>query len=253
MARQYTKERILDYLDNCVVYNPGCFFMDLEHAYFYSANSRLSLFADDMNWAIVFEKSGYANRTFEIQLELNYFGNRLLNLEAGGQYSHFPYNSRYFSLVTDDALEEVSEDFEMVSPSATRVKLRDEYVAIPNRKEDYLEYVPDILTRDYPEVVSLEDLGRYLAFEYEGLCRATQEELRTSLPLDLPFLMHIDEWHHRAYHNYSPDESATGARPSSYETFPLIADVLISGDPALYRPTLPPTNHWRNWPEAGSL
>lgn len=36
--------------------------MDLEHPYFYTANSRLSLFADDANRTIVFEKSGYANR-----------------------------------------------------------------------------------------------------------------------------------------------------------------------------------------------
>jgi hypothetical protein len=63
--------------------------------------------------------------------------------------------------------------------------------------------------------------------------------------------MQIDEWHHRMYDNYH--KGSLGDKPSSYETFPLIAKVLVSGDPAHYQPTLPPTNHWRNWPEAGGL
>jgi len=46
LARRYTERDVLDYLDNCVVCNPGCFFMDLEHGYF--------PFTDDANWAAVF-------------------------------------------------------------------------------------------------------------------------------------------------------------------------------------------------------
>ncbi len=113
---------------------------------------------------------------------------------------------------------------------------------------------PRILTRDHPGEVTFEDLGRYLTFEHEELCRATLEELRTCLPGDLPFLTHIDEWHHRTY-GYAPDVDPPiiGDKPTSYETFPLIAEVLVSGDPSRYRPTLAPTNHWSNWPEAGAL
>ena len=62
------------------MYNPGCFLMDLEHPYSYTANSRLSLFAGDANRAIVFEKSGYANRAGEIEPELNLFGSDPRNL-----------------------------------------------------------------------------------------------------------------------------------------------------------------------------
>ncbi len=116
--------------------------MDLEHPYFYTANSRLSLFADDENWAIVFEKSGYANRGGRIELELNFFGNKLRNLKPGGLYNHFTYNSRYFTLVDADALEEIAADFEVVSPSARRVKVRDRYVELPSRKEGYEKWVP---------------------------------------------------------------------------------------------------------------
>jgi hypothetical protein len=65
-------------------------------------------------------------------------------------------------LVAADALDEVSENFEEASPSATRVKVRDRYVELPPRKEDFAEW---ILTRDYPEPVTFADLSRYLAYE----------------------------------------------------------------------------------------
>ena len=153
--------------------------MDLEHGYFHTANSPLSFFADDANWAIVFEKSGYANRAGMIELELNYFDKRLRNLKPGGLYHHFTYNSKYLPLVDCDELEEIAVDFEIVSPSATHVKVRDQYVRMPSRKEEYQKWVPDILTREYPEAVTFEGLVRYLTFEYEQLCRATLGELNS--------------------------------------------------------------------------
>lgn len=42
-------------------------------------------------------------------------------------------------------------------------------------------------------------------------------------------------------------------RPSAYETWQLIAKVIITGDTTLYSPTLQPTSHWKNWPDAGTM
>jgi len=42
-------------------------------------------------------------------------------------------------------------------------------------------------------------------------------------------------------------------RPGSYETWQLIAKVLVTGDTSIYKPKLAPTSHWRNWPDAGSM
>lgn len=42
-------------------------------------------------------------------------------------------------------------------------------------------------------------------------------------------------------------------RPGSYETWQFIAKVIVTGDPSHYKPTLAPTSHWKNWPDAGSL
>lgn len=64
MNSSFTQKDILDYLEatDQEIYH---FFIDLEHPYFFTAGSRLTLYADDKRWAIVFEKSGYANRGLE--------------------------------------------------------------------------------------------------------------------------------------------------------------------------------------------
>jgi len=143
----------------------------------------LSLFADDANWAIAFEKSGYANRAFEIELALDFFGRDLRNLKPGGRYNEFAYNSQYFTLVAADAVDEVSQDFEEFSPSAARVKVRVRYVGLPPRNEGYAKCIPTLFTRDYPELVTFADLARYPTFVYEDLCCTTPDDLRTCLPL----------------------------------------------------------------------
>lgn len=64
-----TSESILNYLDTCVeasFFN----FMELDHPYFHTANSRLSLFADQENWATVFERSAYSDGSWSLELEL---------------------------------------------------------------------------------------------------------------------------------------------------------------------------------------
>ena len=42
-------------------------------------------------------------------------------------------------------------------------------------------------------------------------------------------------------------------RPSSYETWQLLAKVIATGDISIYKPTLQPNSHWTNWLESGSL
>lgn len=42
-------------------------------------------------------------------------------------------------------------------------------------------------------------------------------------------------------------------RPSSYETWQLLAKVIVTGDTSLYKPTLAPNTHWKNWPDSGSM
>jgi hypothetical protein len=284
MTLQYNAQDIIEYLDQ--VPYVQCFqFIDLEHPYFYTANSRLTLFADKTRWAIVFEKSGYANRGRRIELWLDYFGNCLENLKPLIGTDKF-YNCQYFVLIDEaellriEASENIARqrqgaagapevmidddellDFEeIIWEGIEEVKVRDLYVKIPETKQGYQKWIPDIMTRDYPEDVEFRDLPRYLAFEYEQLCRATDEELRCCIPGDLPKIMVIDKWHHKSYCIY--DNSANDSRkqpsimgdiPSSYETYRLIAEVLETKDTSRFKPTLNPNNHWINWPQAGAL
>lgn len=53
------------------------FFLDLEHGYCLTAGSRIHLYADELGWAIVPEKSSYQNGRMTAEAELNYVGNCL--------------------------------------------------------------------------------------------------------------------------------------------------------------------------------
>jgi len=241
----YTKADILKALDDEDVYN---FFLDLEHGYFYTAGSRINLYSDESRWAIVFEKSGFGNRSGRAEIELNYFGNCLLNLDKAGYEDAYTCNSKYLTLITGEAFEKIEEDFELVSKNATIVNVRDTELSIEQDLEKYKARGIEIQDFDNPNhLIDFQSLVRYLDETNPEALRATDDELRTSIPKDLPLLMKIDRWHHKSYSEFE------GQEPSSYETFQLIADVLVTKDVNVWKPTLKPNNDWRNWPEAGGL
>ena len=97
---------ILDQLD-ANADNPYYFLPDLEHGYFYTAGNRITLFGDASRWAIAFEKTGYHNRSLEVQIELNYFGNCLMNLDKGGQGDIYDCNAKYFTLIDEETIKEI--------------------------------------------------------------------------------------------------------------------------------------------------
>jgi hypothetical protein len=95
MPERFTAKDVVDQLDNCIMDEPYWFFMDLQNGYFYTANSRLTLYADESRWAIVFEKNGYNNRALRIDLELNFFGNCLQNLDRAGADDRYVCNAKW--------------------------------------------------------------------------------------------------------------------------------------------------------------
>src|ERR1044071_4911630 len=68
-GKPYTEDDILSDLDDAGVSSPYKFFPDLGHGYFALSDSRVTLFADEHNWAIVFEKTGYGNREHQLEIE----------------------------------------------------------------------------------------------------------------------------------------------------------------------------------------
>jgi hypothetical protein len=53
-----------------------------------------------------------------------------------------------------------------------------------------------------------------------------------------------DDWNRELWENN---------RPSSYETWQLIAKVIVTNDPKQYKPTLKPNTNWANWTDSGSM
>lgn len=85
------------------------FFLDLEHGYFETAGSQIHLFADSSRWAIVFEKSGYANRATAAQLELVYVGNCINYPIEEHEGRTTTANSIYINLITSEEYERIED------------------------------------------------------------------------------------------------------------------------------------------------
>src|SRR5262245_49550767 len=163
-------------------------------------------------------------------------------MDRAGADDRYVCNAKFITLVDGDALNAIASDFEQVSPVASTVKVRSAAVPIPSTKTGFAKWIPDIKDdKGFLKRPTFWDLARFLAFEYVDLCRATDTEKRLCLPRDLPEIMTVDEWHHRCYYYYNngSEKELMGDAPSTYETFPLLAEVLATGDPSRFRPTLP--------------
>lgn len=240
----YTEQDILHELDE----TENKFFLDLEHGYFHTAGSRITLFADKSRWAVVLEKSGYGNRGMGIAIERFYYSN-CLNREEGD------INNAVVELFSEIDLEDLSKGFELVDPNKKFITIRGKQLPIEQDVSKYRAKGIEIIDYDNPDhQIDFMALTRYLDEQYTELFRTSESEMRTCLPADLPKLMTIDKWHHKTYWDiYGVDPYGEDTRPSTYETFQMIAKILVTKDTTLWKPTLPPNNNWRNWPEAGSL
>jgi len=228
------------------------FFMDLEHGYFNTANSQIHLYADKSNWAIVFETNGYQNRGFNAQIQLIYIGNciKLKKEEDQGRINLSNFftieliSEKEFKRVENKMGEEM-EQFELISPDADSILIRNKKVSIEKDKTKYAEKL--ISFRDYENpnnLIGFEDLVRYLSETEKGLMSAKEDEIKEHLPSDIPKLMTIRSFHYKSI--YEPENL-----PSTYETFQQIAKVLTTKDTNQWNPTLKANNHWSNWKSGG--
>ena len=243
----YSQKDILEYLEH---YDQETyhFFIDLEHPYFFTAGSRLTLYADETRWAIVFEKSGYSTGSSAAEIEFAYFGNCLTNLKSEIPGNETTSNMSSEWIIDNTELERIQHDFELVAKDKNQVKVRDTFLPIEHDWTKYLAKGIKPQHYDNPDkLIDFPSLIRYLDEENTTLFRATDKELRMHLPADLPQLMQIDKWHHKRYYQ------GEGKRPSEYETYKMIADILVSKDTSKWKPTLKPNNDWRNWPNAGYM
>lgn len=165
------------------------FFIDFEHPYFYPAGSRLTLYADENRWAIVFEKSGYSTGNNCGEIELAYFGNCLKNLHNGIAGDVTTSNMKHVILINNADLEKIDDgEFEeLVAKNTTTIQVRDTFL---NIEQDASKYIAKgINPREYDNPKGLFDfysLIRFLEELHPIVFRATARELAMCLPENLP-------------------------------------------------------------------
>ena len=261
----YTKKDILDHFDPHLAlterhYFPAAapharawhFWLDLEHGYQVTAGCRIHLYADEDRWAVVAEMRSYANRGFRAELNLYYFGNCIDYplIEYPDHWSISNWHS--ITLIDGEELERLSkfddeEKFETINPAAGTVLVRDQRVLIEPDPAKYRSlgiHYRNWAPHTDPEI-HFSDLLRYLDATQPGLVQATEPDIREHIPPDLRKLMTIDAFHYTTVYQENHN-------PSEEELYQLIAQVLITRNPAEWRPTLPANNHWSNW-ESGYL
>jgi hypothetical protein len=233
----YSQADILKQLDACA---RAFTFPMLDNGYVYLADTRLTAYGDETRWALVIEVLGYGTREGGhdgMNNALYCFGNCLGRPPGTANED--------FLTVTADGPEGPTFDDEFglyVRPGVQSILIRGERAALDLSRENLEARGVELV--DPPQVTGA-DLLRSLLPEHRHALLASEEELRSRVPSDLPQLLRLNEWRH-------PDLAGNDL-PSASATFQMIADVLATGDRGRYHPAERANTHWRNWPEGGTL
>jgi hypothetical protein len=243
----FTKEEILSNLDSLHPYKSIPAF-DLETQTFVVA--RAHLYADHERWAIVLEEvkpgPGGDIRTYS-------FGNCLMNQEKEGMYRQYLSNISFYRLISEAEFKRIvtGKYHSLISKKVSNVKVRDQVVSMEHDLKIYRKKrIPIIDYLNPKKHIDYIAMLRLFEGEHPCLLSATEEELRSLLPSNLPKLMKIDRWHFKDFYIFPTIKEDVneeyGDKPSSYETFQLIAEILVTNDTSRWKPTLISNNHWRD-------
>jgi hypothetical protein len=235
--QEYSAKDILKQLDKCA---DDFTFPMLDNGYIHPVTSKLTAYRDENRWAIIIEVIGFSYRGGGhngISNCLHVFGNCIAT-KPGTDNANFIFltdNSSDFSTF-DEEYEE------SLNPMAKTMILRDKEIDINHNREFYLNKGIELEEEDK---IFVWEFLRGLEPDYNNDLVATQKEIGERIPMDLPKILELTEWHH-------PD-CISAEVPSENETFKQIAMVLETGQTEFYKPTEEPNNHWKNWPDGGTL
>ena len=234
----YNVSEILTQLDQCA---EDMNFPMLDNGYTYPADVRLTAYRDATRWVIAIEDIGFFNRINHYDgfiNKLHLYGN-CLTREMGIT------NEGFFSFVEEVEEDVFKEDWEVeleLAKESFRLRIQGQTVSVKiNAEILQAKNIPLM----HPPFITAPDLLRLLAQEHRDLLLLPEDNLREFIPADLPQFIRLDAW----YHN----DLAGDELPSQIETFPLLAQALVTSNPHDYAPTLAPNTHWSNWLEAGTL
>lgn len=259
MEARLSETEILETLDNSAK-DGAAGFVSLGHPYSYLIDCRVNLFKGSGDrWAIAIERLGYNPRAGFVLLEINYYGNCLKNLK---NLINPQCGYNIYSPIDNVSFLNTTTAEETVKPNSDTWIVRGNSINIAFTGQEYIEN--RIETDTTREDVGIEAVARLAAKRNQDLFRATDEELYHAIPPDMKKLLVLDEWYHKDFYLFPMEDMVPDYkrhnkeiwqkyRPSSYETWKLIAKVLVSGDTSLYKPTIKANTHWKNWPDSGSM
>ncbi len=233
----FSEKEILAQLDQCA---EDFTFPMLDNGYVYPIESRMTIYRNESRWAIIIEVVGFNYRGGGhdgISNCLHVFGN-CLEFKPGTNNSNF----LYFMDDSDEGEAFDSEYLEHLNPETKSILIRGKKIPVSQELEHYKQLGIELKE---PSKVMIWEFLRGLVPEYRNEILATEEELRERIPNDLPEFLRLNQWHHI--------DLANGEKPNESETFQLIAMAIVTGNKLAYRPTLKPNNHWKNWPNGGTL
>jgi hypothetical protein len=248
---------------------------------------------DDDHWAIVGERLGYNPRASAIDLKIIYFGNCLTNLRVYNDksinyYNVWPIESDNFLDITTDggALKKNAdylivrgEKIELVHSkqvyadaginsrpwSSDKIQMEDVgrlaiqthaslfratdqelYKCIPEKLKKIL-VIDEWYHKDFSMQQYMQDLSEERLKEVYEFNRQLKKD-------DLSFESFATSYKNQlqAQQTYL-NQIQLKNRPSSYETWKMIAKVIVTKDPSNYKPKLKPNSNWKNWPKSGSM
>jgi hypothetical protein len=229
-----TTQDILSQLDDCF---SNYHFPILDNGYAYLAGTNLTAFCDKTRWAMIIETIGFNYRGGGhngITNCLYVFGNCLT-------YSPGINNDNFLYLTEDSANSKTFDDEEefYLNPESASFLLRNVETPIIHNRKSYLDR--GIKLEDDQKINAFEFL-RLLDSQHHDKLIATETEIRSRIPTDLPQIIQFRDWFH-------PD----GEKPSDNDTFKQLALVLETENTNIYTPKHKPNTHWVNWPDSGTL
>lgn len=287
-----TEEEILNSLDNSND-GYYCSFVDLGDGYSYLIDTRLNAFRDDNNrWAIAIERLGYNPRAGAIILDIHYYGNCLTNLEYYNKrptnyYRVHPINFDNFNdTIVGESLKPDAKFWLVREQQVSLSHNKQEYVnagivlkeyepneiraeeaarlAVTHNRDLFRASDSDLfksIPKDLRKIFVLDE-WYHKDFQLQISPTMTDEHLRQTYELNKNLTglggmtfesfvqsfkqqeILIDTWNSENWENN---------RPSCYETWQLIAKVIVTNDINQYKPTLKANTHWINWPDSGSM
>lgn len=242
LKKKYTINSILEDLDESGKKHYKVF-PRYDNEFYNTCSNKIELYADSENWAIVFQELIYNISENCFQINIDYFGNCLKNMDVLNQKD--TSNSKRIQLNNENDLIPVFEKYPFVSKNIQTINIRNKPFKITHDKTLYLNKN----ITPYPSdngLIDIKSIFRYLIEENKNAFWATNEEIKLCIPKELPLLMVIDKWYHEPYDG-KKNGSFSGVPPSQYETFQQIAKVLVTKDTSFFNPTIVPNNDWRNW------